>query len=317
MDKLDVAILRELTQAQKILPARPGLRPSYRKIAAKLNMSPGTVRNRVNRMYASGVIMGSSLHPNPNLLRLKAGACTVNASPLFRKDDVIRKLRLVEGVVFIHDLVGRLAWISFVYQSEQVLQRKLDLFKEISGAEGIFFKIPFPPCPESLTLFDARLVLHLTRHGFESYDELAKEMRVSGRTLQRRLKRLSEEGMLFSIPKVNYRAMTLCVPADLVVMFDDAETRAAADREIIQAVGEFTIFAAFWGVAAFCSMIVPSVSMVATLKEKVNLFANTRIASVEIVAEHIDQVSVMGEFLERWMAAKGWKPAVLPTGIRS
>lgn len=267
-------------------------------------------------MYASGVIKGSSLHPNPNLLGLKAGAYTANISPAIMKDDVIRKLRLVEGVLFIHNFMGRLVWTSFVYESEQALQRKLDLFNEITGAEGYFSRIPFPPCHESITPFDAKLILHLTRNGFESYGKLSKEMRASVRTLQRRLQRLCMEVSILSLPKLDYSALTECIPADLVVEFDDAEARAAADGKILQAVGEFLIFAALWDVASACLLIVPDVSTVTALDREVGRLEKVRLARVEIVAEHIDQVGVMGEFLERWMAAKGWKPAALPVSVR-
>jgi hypothetical protein len=37
MDKLDITIIREMSQAQTMLPAKVGLRSSYREMAKKLS----------------------------------------------------------------------------------------------------------------------------------------------------------------------------------------------------------------------------------------------------------------------------------------
>ncbi len=115
LDTLDVAILREMTQAQMILPGRPGVTPSMREVARKVDLPAATVRYRIQRMYASGVIRGSSVFPNFNLLGLKGGAYTVDVSPLQDKSDVVRRLREIQGVISIHDFVGSLVWSVFAY----------------------------------------------------------------------------------------------------------------------------------------------------------------------------------------------------------
>ena len=48
MDKIDVAIIRELNQGGLILPGKPGFSPSYRDVSRRLGISLGTVRNRIN-----------------------------------------------------------------------------------------------------------------------------------------------------------------------------------------------------------------------------------------------------------------------------
>jgi DNA-binding Lrp family transcriptional regulator len=50
MDKLDTAILREMSQANMQLPAKVGLSPSYREMARKLKVSPATIGNRVQTL---------------------------------------------------------------------------------------------------------------------------------------------------------------------------------------------------------------------------------------------------------------------------
>ena len=73
-----MTILRELTQGGLVLPGKPGFAPSYREVSKRLSIPFGTIRNRINTMYKVGVLNGSSLYPNPNLFKLRAGAYTTD-----------------------------------------------------------------------------------------------------------------------------------------------------------------------------------------------------------------------------------------------
>jgi DNA-binding Lrp family transcriptional regulator len=311
LDRLDVAILRELTQAQLVLPGRPGVGPSTREVSRKLGLPPGTVRYRMKRMYTSGIIRGSSVFPNPNLLGVKAGAFTVDVSPLMRKAEVVDKLKQVEGVGFIHDFIGTLLWAVFMYDGEKDLQSKLAQMKEAVGSPGFCSSIPYPPCTVALTQPEAELVLRLLKRGFDSYPRLAKEMGVSVRTLQRRISKLVREGAVLSLPKVDYHAMSGSVPADLVVLFKDNEAARSSQSTILPIVGEYVILAALWDVIGMCSLVLPDVAAVTRIAESVRQVNGVSMARVEIVKDHIDQVVTLEGYLRRWMAGNGFEVAPL------
>jgi DNA-binding Lrp family transcriptional regulator len=315
LDNLDVAILRELTQARMILPGRPGITPSNREVSRRLNLPPGTVRYRLKRLYESGVLEGSSVFPNPSLLGLKIGAYTVDVSPLELKREVVHKLLKVEGAVHLHNFVGNLLWMTFVYQNEKEPASKVSLMNEIAGAEGIFSRIPYPPCVASLAQSEADLVLRLARGGFDTYGSLAKELGVSVRTLERRLSKLVGEGVVLSLPKVNYKAMTGCVPADLLVIFRDANSAKSSEGKIMQLVADKVILAALWDVIGMCSLILPNVSAIGELNDQVRVLEGVATARVEIVRDHIEPMDVFRNYLEKWMEQRSLK--VLSPALRS
>jgi DNA-binding Lrp family transcriptional regulator len=255
----------------------------------------------------SGVLRGSSLLVNPNLLGLKYGALNIDVSPRLNKPDVISRLKGVEGVLYIHDFVGSFLWAGFAYEDDSALADKLKLMEEEAGSEGAFSRIPYPPSTAALTRPEAELVLRLLRGRFESYGELAKELGISVRTLQRRLSRLTGEGTLFSLPSIDYRAITGSVPADLLVFFRDAEAARGSAERILAIVGDRLVFAALWDVVGMCSMILPSLAPMNDISEQVRQVDGVKATRVEIVRERIDQASVLGAYVEKWMKSKGFE----------
>jgi DNA-binding Lrp family transcriptional regulator len=304
MDSTDIALLRELTQGGMILPGRPGTPPSYREIARKVGISPGTAHNRIAAMYAQGILKGSSVFPNPNLLGLRAGAYTMDISPSKSKAEAIAKLKLVEGVGFVHDFLGTGAWTVFLYQHEQDLKEKLNQFEEIAGSQGTCSNIPYPPCGRSLSQFDAKLILQASKKGLGKYRDVARDLGVSPRTLMRRLSKLVMERAILSLPKVDYHAMTGCVPADLLVFFESNEVRAKAEPQILQMMGEYLILAGLFDIVGMCSLIIPNVSTASVLADKVRKIDGVNRAFVSIVEEHIDQVETFGNYIERGIAQR-------------
>ena len=311
MDRIDIAILREMTQARLILPGRPGLTPSNRAISRRLGLPPGTVRYRIRQLYGSGVVGGSSVFPNPNLLGLRVKAFTVDASPQLDKADVIEKMKLVEGVISAHDFVGSLLWAVFFYEDERALAARLKQLREIAGAEGILSSIPYPPCTASLTTPEAELILRLLKGGFDSYSGLGRETGVTVRTLERRLSKLVMEGAVLSLPKIDYAAIVGCVPADLLVLFESPEAAKASPNTVLPLVGEHVVLAALWDVAGMCSMLLPNVAAVGEVAGKVKGVRGVSMARVEIVRDHIEQFQAFEGPLVRWMQKKGFKVAPL------
>ncbi len=300
MDKLDITILRELTQAQTVLPGRPGLISSYRELARKIGFSAGTVRNRINGMYSSGVLIGSSVYPNPNFLGLKAGAFAIESSPLLSKSDVVDGIRSVDGVYFIQNFHGTYLGIAFVYQDEESLASKLASFRKATGAEeGMFSRVFYPPCRDTLTVPEWKLIASLSRGHFQSYEKLARELNISVRTLKRRLSRITAVGAILSVPNMDYTAISGGVPADLIVSFADSKARSEIESRIIEVVKEYTIYAGVWESFGMYSMILPKVVTATLLANKVRRTPGVKMARVEIVDEHFDRSIAMADYAEK------------------
>ena len=300
MDKTDIRILRELTQATTLLPARPGLEGSFREIARKLSLTPGTVRNRMNRMYESGVLTGVSVYPNPDILGLESGSYAVEVPQYHMKGEAIERFKLVEGVTFIQNFYGGLIGLAFVYEDEPALRRKLALIRSIAGTEvGMFSKVRYPLCTADLSLRDWELISRLTRGGVATYPDLAKNLGTSVRTLGRRVARLVGARAVLSVPTMDYRAIQGGVPADAIVTFMEKEQRGEAEKEILRLLGERMIYAGVWEDFGMYSLILPTVAAAASVADGIRKIEGVRLANVQLVVEHIDLSSSLGAYVDR------------------
>lgn len=303
MDKLDVAIIRQLTQSGMILASRPGLTPSHRQLSKQLRVPLGTVRNRINGMYKSGVLKGSIVYPNPNLFNLRAAAYTLDIPHSLNRAEAFKRLKLVDGVLSGHNFIGSRAWIVFFYRDQRELNEKLLRFKKISGTDGVQSAIPFPPCPVSLTRADALLISELSRNGLVSYGELGRKLGVSVRTVKRRMAKIVGENMILSLPNVDYNALAGLVPVDVMIFFENkAEVRAEAEKKVLEIVGDYVILAALFDFVGMCSLLLPKVAQMSQLAEKVKQIEGVREVWVEIVEEHMHQGQILIDYLPKEIA---------------
>lgn len=309
MDNLDIAIVRELTQGGLILASRPGFAPSYREVSKKLGIPFGTVRNRINAMYKTGVLKGSEIYPNPSHFNLKACAFTFNVSPDLNKGEVFKKLIQTEDVLSGHNFVGGKGWIVFFHKDEHDRERKLLLFKGIVGNEGTYSKIPFPPCSPILAPSEAQLILELTKSGLQSYPQLARKLRMSVRSLNRRISEAVKEYKILSLAKVDYTAIAGSVPADVLIFFDNNDkVRTVAEQKVLEIVKDYVIFAALFDVVGMCSLILPKVAQVSEIVEKIKQIEGVRNAMIEIVNEHVHQSQILVKYLIKDMTSKPAAP---------
>ena len=300
MDDLDARILRELNQEHSVLPARPGFRASYRKLARALEVSPGTIRNRVNRMFAAGVLTGSSVYANPNLLGLEAGAYAVEVAPGHRKREVVDRLRALEGVYFLQNFRGNLLGLTFVYPDEASRERTIEEVHRITGAVGgMFSRVPYPPCSVPLSPAEWKLVARLVRGSFATYATLARELGISVRTVKRRVSKLVRSNAVLSVATIDYRALSGCVPADLIVAYSSPAARHEAERRILSLIEDRLIFAGAWSDIGLYSLLLPRVSRATEIAEEVPRIPGVGMSRVEIVEEHIDQVRALHSYVDR------------------
>ena len=314
MDNLDIRILRELTQANSVVPARPLLGASYRNIARVTKVSPGTIRNRLRRMHDSGVLTGSSVYVNPNLLGLHVGAYALEASPRLRKPEVVDRLRALDGIFFIQNFRGHLLGTVFAYPNEASCRETISQIDRAAGAaRGIFTRVSFPPCDLELSASEWRTISRLMRDGFPTYAALARDLGTSVRTVKRRVAKLARSHAILSVPTMDYRALTGCVPADLIVSFSSATDRAEAEREILAGVKDRMIYAGVWQDFGLYSLILPKVSAATQITDQVTRLPGVAMARMEFVEEHIDQVRALLKYVDHRSTTARRAVPVAPT----
>lgn len=298
MDKLDVSIIRELAQAGMVLPARSGMEPSYREVSRKLGIRPGTVRNRIKSMYDAGVLLGSSVYPNPNLLGLSVYSYATDVSPKLSKEKVVERLESIKGMLFIQNFHGSQLGLVFVSEDERTSLEMVASINELTEVtDGIVTRVFYPPCSANFNKEELRLVKRLTCGRFESYHALAKELQTSLRSVKRRVSKIAATRAILSVPTMDYRQIDGVVPADLIVTYASQKQKIKTEMEILDLVEDYTIFAGLWETFSLYSMMIPKVGAATEIVESVKRMEGVKSARLEFVDEHIDLVKTLAEFL--------------------
>jgi DNA-binding Lrp family transcriptional regulator len=301
LDKLDISIIRELSQ-ERTMPARVGLRSSYRDMSRKLRVSPGTIRNRIGAMYKSGILKGTSVYVNPSLVGLKGAAYAMDVSQDIPKRDIIAKLKSIDGVLFIHNFISAFVGIYFLYGTEEPFHDTLDQLRHVAGAkdEGILSLITYPPClTPTMTDAEWRLISRLSQKSFDSYSGLAHELQISVRTLKRQFSKLLSANAILSSPTLDYRAITGGIPADLIAVFGNPSEKIEAEKTIIDLVGEYLIFAGIGEKFTVYNLVLPKVGIASDLASSAMRIEGVESARIELVDEHIDLTSRLGIYVKK------------------
>lgn len=305
VDRLDVRIIRELTQGQSNAPARPGLLASYRKVARALGVSPGTVRNRVARMTRSGFLNGTTAYVNPNALGLGAAAWTIEVDPTLAKDEVIRKIARLEGVIFFENFRGSLLGLGFLYEGEAGRRRMRERIRRIARATPVLYsRVRFPPCTGPMTAAEGMTALAVMSVDGWTYAQLARRLNASVRTVKRRISRLARTGAMFTFPRMDYRKISGGVTAEMLVTYRDPSARGDAERRVLARLDEWLTFTGIWEEHSMYRLILPNVALAGDLAREVGRLPGVRSVRGELVDEVIDQFETMRPFVER-LASNG------------
>src|SRR2546426_10162575 len=123
VDSLDVRVCRELFRDRTGPLLRSDFRRSYRSMARKLQVDEVTVRNRIKRFQQSGFLKGWQLIVNPRLLGVRFAQLWFDVRPPSAKDDLIRKLSLMHGVLAISDSYGSSLALVMMYEVENTTMK--------------------------------------------------------------------------------------------------------------------------------------------------------------------------------------------------
>jgi len=203
-------------------------------VARKLRVDEVTVRNRIKRFQQSGFLKGWRLIVNPGLLGVRFAQLWFDVRPPSAKDDLIRKLSLMHGVLAVSDSYGSSLALVMMYEGEVSAKKEFELILEMSNAQSLVrANIPFPVCPIELSHTDWRIIKALQTDPRESYSVISREVGMSQKTVKRRLQRMIEERALFVIPSWNPKALDGAIIADLVVFYANPGSKTDLDKKIV------------------------------------------------------------------------------------
>ncbi len=205
VDHFDVRIIREMgIRPYLTRPKDPdALKSSH--LARRLGCSVNTIKTRVARMEADGVIAGYQVIPNLRHLGLTGVAYYFTAPADEEKEAAMAAIAKMDGLLEIHDFLGRGFCIDFTHADGPGLERSLGILSDITGEASPvkFYERDMPETKRALTNLDWRILQALRFKAKRSLDEVGAELGVTGRTVRTRHARMAAEGSFFAVPMLD------------------------------------------------------------------------------------------------------------------
>lgn len=219
LDSTDVHILRQLLQGRTLPSLEQDFRRSFQTLAKNIGVDVDTVRNRMKRMLKIGFIQGWRVILNPHLIGMKESAAWFDLSAEDSKTKILSSLKLVPGVQVIVNFYGPLIIVFFRHEgSDRSLKNRVDLIQRLSNVQAVTAAdVPWPKVSSKMTETDWKIVRNIQHDPRKNYVLISKEIGVSTRTVQRRLRRMVEDTMIYNLPQTNYRAIEGTIMAGLIM----------------------------------------------------------------------------------------------------
>lgn len=95
--------------------------------------------------------------------------------------------------------------MTFAHRTDADLARKLELIRALSGGAEVarFYDVEYPSTPRPLQRIDWRIIQSLQGGALRPKLEVARELRVSVRTVKRRFDRMAADGSVYVVPTID------------------------------------------------------------------------------------------------------------------
>jgi DNA-binding Lrp family transcriptional regulator len=245
LDELDVKLFRALVSESLIAPSNVQTMSSLREIARKLGSDDMTVRNRFKKLQEAGCMSIWNLIVNPTFFGYRGVGIRVEAQPESAKADMVRKLRLIHGVVSLVNYLGAPMRIMLLYDTDESRSRSIELISRITNAEKVtLFKFGVPRSEtKRLTETDVAIIRTLATDARKPNAIVAKELGLSSRTVRNRVEKLRRDKTLFTLPELKVGNISGLIPADLSYSYTNVTMKDSVDRAMLSHFDPFYL----WG----------------------------------------------------------------------
>ena len=238
LDDLQIRIMKELSSPRSF---RWDIRESYASIAEKIGVDEETVRRRVKRARESGFLKGWKLFLNPHLIGFESTGMQLDIDDEDRKADVVRQVEQIDGVVILIDFHGRALRIILYYEGEADLEKKIRQINSICRSDKLTrWQGGFPAIDLKMKRTDWEIVTAFRKDPRRSPSEVADQVRISTRTVKRRLTAMTENNSIFMLPELDYDR-SLGVACDFLIVCPD-ETKRSEVNKLMRAKLERVVF---------------------------------------------------------------------------
>jgi DNA-binding Lrp family transcriptional regulator len=187
----------------------PGLwseRRTYVEVARRLGVDEETVRNRIKNLKDSGFLIGWRMLPNPVLLHRSSSFLFIELESEDSKDDVVSQIRPIDGVIVIALIYGKGMLVTLLDDPRKSSEKKImgmGFKAEAFATPGM--NLP-SPMPIRMTVTDWRILRLLLANAERKISEIASELKVSTKTVNRRISEMMSSRAAFMMPLVNLKS---------------------------------------------------------------------------------------------------------------
>jgi Lrp/AsnC family transcriptional regulator for asnA, asnC and gidA len=205
VDEIDFEILKLLDKNCRI---------SYSKIAEKTSLPLRNVSTRVENLVKENIIKRFTVQFNYNLLGFRHYIGSIRPLEGKKTKNLFKELQTVPEIYRIWELIDGTMTISFFCKDAKHLEEVINsIIKTGANLQGYSeTRIHFPlDIPYSTK--DWQIIFYLLNNSRASKKEVAQELNISEKTVNRRISRMKNMKLISFIPEINYEAITGVIPA--------------------------------------------------------------------------------------------------------
>jgi len=227
LDDLDVSLLKLLTTNSRI---------SDHSIARRLQVTTNTVKNRIRNLVKEGVLFGFETHLSAtffNATHCWLGAELYGSEP---EEKIVHEIGEIEKVSFIMPTTEKLMVIAMDFLNSSDLDntiQQISMKKGITGIQTYIYSSQRLHKKIDVSPLDWRIIRSIRFNSRKSSSEIAKECGVSTRTVNRRLRRLHEGGVIHHTTTLNPMASKGTIVYGIFVEYDARFPREKVVKSII------------------------------------------------------------------------------------
>ena len=233
VDKIDIKIMKEFLTDFIMPPRNAHVRRSFRSLAKSIKIDQHAIRNRIRRLQEQGVIRRWYIAVNPAIFGLKTATLQIFLQSNSDKDEVMQKISSsFPNMGFLCNHLEPNLLVILYYRNAKDLDHDIDKLMKITKATCVN-KMPklFTEYGAKLTESDWKIIGSLQEDPWKPYRAISKELKISSKTVKRRVEALAKGGAVYLLADVNMRAVEGIILADLLIFYENRSNINSAVKD--------------------------------------------------------------------------------------
>jgi DNA-binding Lrp family transcriptional regulator len=233
MDKIDIKIMKEFLADFIMTPRKAHIRRSFLSLAKSIKIDQHAIRNRIRRLQEQGIIRRWYIAVNPAIFGLKTANLQFFLPANSDKDEIMQKISSsFPNMGFLCNHLEPKLIVILYYRNSKDLDQDIDKLMKITKATCVN-KMPklFTEYGAKLTESDWKIIGSLQEDPWKPYQAISKELKISSKTVKRRVEALAKSAAVYLLADVNMRAVEGIIPADLLIFYENRSNINSAVKD--------------------------------------------------------------------------------------